>query len=124
MGLGDLLAVGADVLDRGGAGEPGDAGQALQAGQPLGHAPGHHGVPVLSGRRGQHARPAVTADAARRDLDHGAVEALVGDDQVAAAAEDQQRLAGRVRGPDRADELVLGAGPDEAAGGAARRSVV
>jgi hypothetical protein len=118
-GLGDLLAVGADVLDRGGAGQPGDAGQALKAGQPLGHAPGHHRVPVLAGRHGEHARPAVPADAARGDLDHGAVEPLVGDHQVAAAAEDQHRLAGRVGGPHRLDELLLGAGPGEAAGGPA-----
>src|SRR6185369_7721017 len=117
--LGDFLAVGADVLDRGGPGEPGDAGQALEAGQPLGHAPGDHRVPVLAGRHGQRARSAVPADAARRDLDHGAVEPLVGDDKVAAAAQDQQRLAGHVGGPHRVDELVLGSGPDEAAGWAA-----
>ena len=38
-------------------------------------------------------------------------------DQVAAAAQDEQRFRALVRGPDRGDEFRLGAGPHEAAGG-------
>ena len=63
--VGHFLAVGADVLDRGGAGQPRDPGQAFQPGQPLGHAPRDHVVPVLPGRdgHGRHVprRPAATS---------------------------------------------------------------
>ena len=45
------------------------------------------------------------ADAPRGDVHHGAGEALVGDHQVAAAAEDKQWLAALIRGPDLGDEF-------------------
>ena len=104
-GLGDFLAVGADVLDRGGAGQAGDAGQALQAGQALGERTGDHGVPFFARRDGDQPGFAAPVEAAGRHLDHGAVETLVGYDQVAAAAEDQHRLAARVGGADRLDQV-------------------
>ena len=50
----------------------------------------------------------VGRDAAGRDLDDRAVEAVVGDHEVAAAAEHQHRLAGVVRGVDGLDQLGLG----------------
>ena len=64
-------------------------------------------VPVLSGRHGQQHRLAVrlVADAARGDVHDDAGEALIGDHQVAAAAEDQKWLATLVRGPDLGDEF-------------------
>ena len=46
---GDLLAVRPDVLDRGGAGRAGDAGQALDAGEPGLHGAGDGVGPHLSG---------------------------------------------------------------------------
>src|SRR5262249_40603763 len=72
--------------------------------------------PFLAGRHRELTRIPVAGDPERRDLDHGAVEALVGDHQVAAATEDEHRLASRVRGPDGIDEVVLGLGADEGPG--------
>src|SRR5207342_2462544 len=46
--LGDLLAVGTDVLDGRRPGEAGDPRQAFQAGQLLAHAGGYHRDPVLA----------------------------------------------------------------------------
>jgi hypothetical protein len=64
-------------------------------------------------------RPPAEAHAPGRDLDDGAVEALVGDHQVAAAAEDQQWLAALVRGPDLSDEFHVVGRLGEVPGGAA-----
>jgi hypothetical protein len=50
---------------------------------------------------------------------HGAGEALVGHDEVAAAAEHEHRLAHGVRVPHRGDDLVVRLGFDEARGGSA-----
>ena len=47
-------------------------------------------------------------DAAGGDLDDGAGEAGVGDDEVAAAAEHEHRLAGGVGGGHGLDQLRLG----------------
>jgi hypothetical protein len=52
-------------------------------------------------------------------VDDDAREALVGDHDVAAAREDQQRVAGGVGLPDGAEKLVLGRGRHEAPGRAA-----
>ena len=100
-GLGDLLAVGADVLDRGGADAAGDAGERLEPGVPL--------VDRVAATTWSQSTPASTCsacsaqrrhgDPAGGDLEHGAVEALVGHHQVAAAAQDQQRLGSRCRRP-------------------------
>ena len=54
-------------------------------------------------------------DAARRDPHDRPGEPLVGDDDVAAAREDEHRLAGLVGRPHVRDELVLGGGLDEPA---------
>ncbi len=103
-GLRDLLAVGADVLDRGGADRAGDAGERLDA-DPAGvDGAGDEVVPGLARRDGDHHAAAgrvavldVGADAAGGDPDDGAGEAVVGDDQVAAAA--AGRAAARPRRP-------------------------
>ena len=93
--LGDLLAVGADVLDRRGADRARDAGQALDARAAR--------RPTQRATSASHGSPAATAttspsslDAARQHAHDGAGEALVGDDDVAAAGQDEQRLAGGV----------------------------
>src|ERR1039457_502867 len=119
-GLGDLLAVGADVLDGRGPGQARDAGQALQPGQPPGHAGGHHRVPVLP-RRHSHRHPAardgvLPADPLGGHVDHRAGEAVVGDHQIASAAEDQQRPGSLVGGADLGDDLLVGPGLDDPAG--------
>src|SRR5690606_3127098 len=88
--LADVLAVGADVLDRGRADAPGDAGQALDAGQAVGDAAGDEGVPVLTGLDPDEDRVVLRGDAfgaAGADVDDGAGEPVVGHHQVAAAAE-------------------------------------
>ena len=50
---------------------------------------------------------------------HGSGKALVGHDQVAAAAEDEHRLAAGIRVAHLGDDLVIGARVDEASGRAA-----
>ena len=59
-------------------------------------------------------------EAAGGDLQHRPVEALVGDHQVAAAAEDQQRFAAAVGLADRVDHLGLALGHHQPAGRAAQ----
>src|SRR6202035_2465700 len=95
-GLGHVLAVRPDVLDRGGTDPAGDAGQALHAGQALGDAAGDERLPLLAGlgpypyTRVRRAGDAL--DAAGGDVHHRAGNPGVADDQVAAAAEDEQRF--------------------------------
>ena len=79
---------------------------------------GHERVPRLAG--GDLQRRAVAGDAARGDADHGAREALVGDDDVRAAREHEQRLAGLVGGPDGPHEVLLVEASTIAGGGAAQ----
>ena len=93
-GLGDLLAVGADVLDRRGTHAAGDARERLEPGVPLVDREPHHVVPVDAGLDLQRVLGQWRdGDPAGGDLEHGAVEALVGHHEVAAPAQDQQRLA-------------------------------
>ena len=70
--LGDLLAVGADVLDRRGADRARDAGQALDADQAVGDGAGHERRPRTRRRRPTAARPVLVAavDPARGDPQH------------------------------------------------------
>ena len=118
-GLRDLLAVGADILHRRRPGEPGDAGERLDARPALGDGAGDDVVPHLSGGdddvdvlvvRG------LDADPLRRDAHDGAAEAVIGDDEVGAAGQEQQGRAHLVRGPDGGDDLVEGLGGDEGVG--------
>ena len=119
-GLGDVLAVGPDVLDRGGPHRTGDPRQRLDAGPALLDGVGDEVVPSLAGRNGQ-ARSAagvgVHARAAGGDLDHPAVETGVGDHEVGAASEQQERGPGGVRLGDRVDHLGLARGAHPLAGG-------
>jgi hypothetical protein len=65
----------------------------------------------------RHRHPgAFDADAAGGDVHDGAGEALVGDDQVAAATEDEDGAGGAGR----FDELIVGGRGDEAARGTAQ----
>ena len=114
--LGDLLAVRADVLDRGRADRAGDAGERLDAdpaaldracatssSQTSPAATRHHHAAAgesPSSTSGRTPRVATSTT--------GAVEPLVGDHEVAAAAEHQHRLAGAVGGGDGRDQLGLG----------------
>ena len=95
-GLAHFLPVRADVLDGRGAGGAWDAGQALQARPPVADGESHEVVPILAGgdaHDGAGRLLALHGDAAQRDLHDHAVEALVGDEEVASAGEDEQRLA-------------------------------
>ena len=110
--LGDLLAVRADVLDRGGAGRAGDAGEALQAGPAVGDGGGDQVVPRLAGLDPYGDGLGVLGDDPQAPGAHqhdGAGEAGVADHHVAAAGQDQ-RPARRAALPDRLDELVGAAG--------------
>ncbi len=115
--LGDVLAVGADVLDRRRADRAGDAREALDAGATAGDAALHERVPRLAG--GDVQEVAVALDAGGEHADHGPREAGVGHDEVAAARHEEHRLAGRVGGAHGLDELLVAARLDGARGGAA-----
>ena len=108
MVCGDLLAVGADVLDRGGADRAGDAGRAprrrpSRARRRAATRSSQLSPAATVTSTPPHDGPSSSTSARRRggDLDDGAGEAGVGDHQVAAAAEHQDRLAGGVRGASR-----------------------
>jgi hypothetical protein len=120
-GLGDLLAVGADVLDRRRADVAGDAGEALEAGPALGDGAGDEVVPQLAGS-GMH-EDAVAGgfggDAAQADAEDERVEAAVGDEEVRAAAEHEQGGAAGVSEGERVEDVGLGRGLGEPARGAA-----
>src|SRR5262249_18565369 len=96
----DLLAVGTDVLDRGGPDRARDPGQRLDADPAALDGQSHERLPRLPGSDGDDDATAgrvvafvLSRDTRRGDLDDGAGEPLVGDDDVAAAGEHQDRLA-------------------------------
>ena len=117
-----LGPVGTDVLDRNGPHGPGYPGEGFHPG-PLGsHGPGDEIVPDLPRgdlQLGPGAVRGLGADPPGGDLDHGAVEALVGDQDVGAAAEDQDRFTPGVTVGDGVDELLFGRRLDEAPRGPA-----
>jgi hypothetical protein len=97
--FGDLHAVRADVLHRCRTGAAGNAGQALEAAEPVGHRRGHDLVPVLARLDGEQHGPVVPAlhgASGAGDPHHGARPPLVRDHDVRAAAEQEHRLAGDV----------------------------
>ena len=111
-----LGPVGTDVLNRDGSHGPGYPGEGLQAGPLRGHGAGDELVPRLPRGDLQLCPGAVRglgANPSGGDLDYGAVEALVGDQNIGAAAEDQDRFATRVAVRDGVDELLLGHRLDE-----------
>ncbi len=115
---GDLLAVRPDVLDRGRARRAGDAGQALDAGQSGLHGTGDRVGPDLA--RGQLQPCPDEFAAARGDAQGGALEALVADDEVRAAADDQQRRAVGVGLAYGCDHLGVGRRGHQPGGGTAQ----
>src|SRR5581483_1052057 len=114
--LADLLAVRTDVLHRGGAHGAGDAGQCFDADPAGGDGVRDEVVPVLAGRDGDLDIGAIddviAVDAPHRHPDDGPVEALVGDDEVGAAAEDQDVLVRLVSCRQGRNERSLGGGLD------------
>ena len=92
--------------------------EALDAGQAAGHAVGHERVPRLAGGDLE-----AGALAARRRAWRSARtvpgEALVGDDEVRAARQHEQRLAGAIGFADGVDQRLLARGLEVAARGAA-----
>jgi hypothetical protein len=110
-GVAHLLAVGADVLDRRRPDRAGNAREALDPGQALGDRVRDEPVPRLAGRDVQDV--AVALDPAREDPDDRAREAGVADHDVRPAREQQHVVA------DGGQQLVVGAGLDQTAGGAA-----
>ena len=116
--VGDLLPVGADVLDRRGAYEARDARQALDSRQPIGHASRKQVVPRLARRRDQldAIAPGLYRHAPGEDPQHSAVEPGVGDNQVRPSSDHQEGLAGSVHGGDRLEHLLLALRLDQPAG--------
>src|SRR6185503_4733242 len=103
----DLLAVGADVLDRRRAAQPRDARQALEAREiALDREPDQR-VPRLTRRRVQrdHRAAHLVPHAALAERDHQAVEACIRYHHVAAAAEQRHALALLRRPAQRRDQL-------------------
>ena len=112
-----LLAVGTDVLDRGGPDRAGDPREGLDPDPAPPDRGRHERVPVLARRDRDHDSAAggvvvlgVRADPGGGDLDHGAVEALVGHDHVAPATEHQDGVTGLVGSAYRVDQCGLGLG--------------
>src|SRR5690606_29963276 len=89
-GLADVLAVGAHVLDGGGADPAGDTGEGFHSGQSLVYTAGDEGVPFHPGVNA-HADDGVVdfgvGEVGGVHLDHRAREPFVGHHQVAAAAQ-------------------------------------
>jgi len=102
--LADILTVRADVLDRRRAGESGDAGKAFDARQSAIDGQGDEVVPRLA--CGHDREVIAKVDAAEIDADHEAVEAGVGDQQIAPSAEDEDALWGDVRASRRSSTVV------------------
>jgi hypothetical protein len=127
-GVGDLLAVGADVLDGGSADQSGDTGEALDAGDSLLADGEDEGVPVVAGGDGVldgvGGGGGDGGGAGEGDVEDDAVEAGVGDEEIAAAAEDecgQVVLVGEFDGFDESgfsgDFAEVTGGPADAEGG-------
>ena len=92
-----FLAIGANVLDGRRARQTGNAAQALEPRPAALDRMAHHRVPWLA-RPGRQLDRRACRDrrkTAQAHPDHEAVDALVGDDQVRAAAQDSQRDAAR-----------------------------
>ena len=108
-GVGDLLAVRADVLDRRSAGPSGDAREALESRKPVLDRSADDVVPFLA--RGDGHQDVISR---RREIDpgrphqhHPPGEPLVREHDVAAATQDQHRLAIGVGIADRRDQRLL-----------------
>src|ERR1035438_5255990 len=92
-GLGDLLAIGADILHRRAAHRAGNTAQALQPGAVGIYGLRHQRVPIHARTGGENhvfKRWRETRRAGDRDLEHQAGEAFIGDDEVAATAQHEQ----------------------------------
>ena len=86
-----FLAVRADVLDRRSADGSRNSREALEASQTARHTPRHH-RPRLPGPGGdERRRPSSRCASPNVDLHDQPVEAVIGDHQIAAAAEHEQR---------------------------------
>ena len=88
--FGDFLTVGTDVLDGRAADGAGDAGHALYAGEALLNGVLHEVVPGFAGADGEEILAEVV-DSADFDLEDEAGKARIGYEEIAAAAEDEQR---------------------------------
>ena len=87
-GLGDLLAIGSNVLDGGAADEAGDAGEAFQATDSLLTDVKDQGVPVCAGGNLENVASAFNMWGDGEVEDEAGV-AFVGDEEVGASAEDE-----------------------------------
>ena len=99
-GVGDLLSVGADVLDGRAADAAGDTGEALDAADSLLADVEDEGVPVGAGGDcviDEVACAVGFSGSVDGDVEDQAVEAPVADQEIAAAAEDEDRAALRSR---------------------------
>ena len=117
-----LGPVGTDVLNRDGPHGPGYPREGLQPGPLRGHGAGDQMVPCLPRGDLQLCPGTVRglgANPSGGDLDPGAGEALVGDQNIGAATEEQDRFTPGVTVGDGVDELLFGRRLDEAPRGPA-----
>jgi len=111
-GVGDLLAVGSDVLDWGAPDRAWDAGEALDAGDSLLADAEDEAVPLGAGGGGVvdvSAFGAGVGGGADGDVEDEAVEAGVADEEIAAAAEDEDFEAVPAGEVDSLEEFGFGA---------------
>ena len=91
-GVGNVLAVGTDVLDRGGAGEAGDFAHGFDASETFGHGVFDDVVPVVATQDFEYGAAVVGwrfGDTAHAIDDNNTVEAFVVADGVGAVAHDK-----------------------------------
>lgn len=117
--VGDLLPVGSNVLNGRAAGQAGDAGEAFHTAEAL-LAHGEHDVvprhPGWNGKVEMRADGTALDRTIEDEVENQAVEAVVGDEEVAAASKHEDRksvLAGEVQG---LEELRFSRDRDEEAG--------
>jgi hypothetical protein len=104
----ELLSVGPDILDGCRAGSTGNPRQCLDAGPPLAHGHLHDGVPRFSRRHGDvdYVVRCLDDDTAVGYVNDRTGKARVRDDDVAAAAEQEDRCRGVVALANRLDDLL------------------
>ena len=104
----DLGSVGADVLDRRGAGEPGYEGEVLETREPAGERPVDQRIPAVRRVRAHERGPAVVrdnADAVRSLAQHHSRK-VADEQQVAALADAHQRQTRDLRRRERCRQRI------------------
>lgn len=116
-GVGNVLAVGADILNRGGAGEAGDFAEGFDTGETLIYGVFYDGVPVGATHGGNDS--VCVSDAGDGIPDDDTVKTLVVANSVGATAENEERKIFFVSKSKSRDNVVSGFNIYDIASGAA-----